>query len=372
MNSIPQIFPNCRLGERVLETIRELKKLGIDCYFEKEDMHSISPDGELSLAAGSTMRAYISKWPHINWLLTVANDGANSIFKALRDNTNGAQDMFLSELVRIMEKYPWCDGIDIDLEKGTPSFRGKEWSTTVIGAIIRQEKYTGCCMLQKYYVEDCISHKMLKNHGELPMFYVEDTHPAIISKETFDRAQQEICTRYGVGMANGTAEKDNLAHRMEGRDYPRRKAYWSEESRRKHAEIYKSRETMKFLHHDFSLFIKCEACGQNLTGQFRTFADGTRELRWTCGKHNKVPHDTPDTRPRPPHMRDAILKRMVTDVLGMENFDAQAMCQALSHISALGDILTFHFLDGREEKRRYIPGKRGYRRREGMKCREEG
>jgi nucleoside permease NupC len=72
----------------------------------------------VSIAAGSVMRTYINKWPHIKWLLTVANDGTNSIFKALRDNTDGAQDMFLSELIRIMEKYPWCDGIDIDLEKG--------------------------------------------------------------------------------------------------------------------------------------------------------------------------------------------------------------------------------------------------------------
>ena len=64
------------------------------------------------------MMTYINKWPHIKWLLTVANDGSNSIFKALRDNTNGAQDKFLTEIIRIMEKYPWCDGIDIDLEKG--------------------------------------------------------------------------------------------------------------------------------------------------------------------------------------------------------------------------------------------------------------
>ena len=72
----------------------------------------------VSIAEGSTMRTYIRKWPHIKWLLTVANDGTNSIFKALRENTGGAQDKFLSELVRIMEKYPWCDGVDIDLEKG--------------------------------------------------------------------------------------------------------------------------------------------------------------------------------------------------------------------------------------------------------------
>lgn len=66
----------------------------------------------------SDMLTYINIWPHIKWLLTVSNDGTNSIFKALRDNTNGAQNTFLSELVRIMEKYPWCDGVDIDLERG--------------------------------------------------------------------------------------------------------------------------------------------------------------------------------------------------------------------------------------------------------------
>ena len=66
----------------------------------------------------SNMLPYIRKWPHIKWLLTVANDGANSVFKALRENTNGAQNKFLSEIVRIMQKYPWCNGIDIDLERG--------------------------------------------------------------------------------------------------------------------------------------------------------------------------------------------------------------------------------------------------------------
>lgn len=367
----------------LLETVRHLKELGIEVRFEKEKINSLSEDGELmlTLLASFAQEESRSISENAKWAIRKRyekGEPKNCILYGYRL----VDGQFViehpeAEVVRtIFNSY--LDGMSFYAianllnEKGTPSFRGKEWSTTVIGAVIRQEKYTGCCMLQKYYVEDCIDHKMRKNHGELPMFYVEDTHPAIISKETFDRAQREICTRYGVGMANGTAEKDNLAHRIEGKGYPRRKAYWSEESRRKHAEVYKSRETMKFLHHDFSLFIKCEACGQNLTGQFRTFADGTRELRWTCGKHNKVPHDTPDTRPRPPHMRDAILKRMVADVLGMETFDAQAMCQTLSHISALGDILTFHFLDGHEEKRRYIPGKRGYRRKESLKCREEG
>lgn len=66
----------------------------------------------------NSMLPYINRYRHIKWLLTIANDGSNSIFRSLRDNTNGAQELFLSELIRIMKKYPWCDGIDIDLERG--------------------------------------------------------------------------------------------------------------------------------------------------------------------------------------------------------------------------------------------------------------
>jgi spore germination protein YaaH len=66
----------------------------------------------------SNMLPYIHQWPHIKWLLTISNEGTNSIFKAIRENTSGAQDTFLSEVIRIMKKYQWCDGIDIDLERG--------------------------------------------------------------------------------------------------------------------------------------------------------------------------------------------------------------------------------------------------------------
>lgn len=64
------------------------------------------------------MMPYINKWKHIKWMLTVMNHGTASIFTALRNNTNGAKTKFLSELVRIMQKYPWCAGVDIDLERG--------------------------------------------------------------------------------------------------------------------------------------------------------------------------------------------------------------------------------------------------------------
>lgn len=61
----------------------------------------------------------INRWPHIRWLLTVRNDGYESIFQALLDNTGGAQDTFISEIHRILDTYSsWAAGIDIDLERG--------------------------------------------------------------------------------------------------------------------------------------------------------------------------------------------------------------------------------------------------------------
>lgn len=107
---------NARMYEALRDYGDRISQVGL-FSFKVKATGEIYESG-VSIADGSNMRTYISKWPHIKWLLTVANDGTNSIFKALRDNTDGAQDMFLTELVRIMEKYPWCSGIDIDLEKG--------------------------------------------------------------------------------------------------------------------------------------------------------------------------------------------------------------------------------------------------------------
>ena len=237
----------------------------------------------------------------------------------------------------------------------------------MIGGILRQEKYTGNSLLQKYFVEDCSTHKEQKNKGELPMYYVENTHPAIISQDIFDKVQREFAVRYGVEIKNGTAEKAGFMYHngeYERPDFSFRKAQWSEEQRKRHSEIYQSRETMKFLHHDLSLFIKCEVCGRNLTGQYRTFADGSRELRWVCFNHNKELHQKKISLPRPPVMRDDALKSLIAEVMETEHFNTEVMCETLSKITAYGDMLTFHFHDGRKVQRKYIPPKRGYRRKE--------
>ena len=75
----------------------------------------------------------------IHWMLTVMNHGTASIFTALRNNTNGAKDKFLTELVRIMEKYRWCAGVDIDLERGG-GYENREAANALFQAIYQTVK----------------------------------------------------------------------------------------------------------------------------------------------------------------------------------------------------------------------------------------
>ena len=77
---------NARMYEALRDYGDRISQIGLFSF-------KVRATGEIyeSGVAISDMLTYINKWPHINWLLTVANDGANSIFRALRDNTDGAQ-----------------------------------------------------------------------------------------------------------------------------------------------------------------------------------------------------------------------------------------------------------------------------------------
>ena len=79
---------------------------------------------------------------------------------------------------------------------GTLSPAGKQrWQTSTVESILRNEKYKGDALLQKTFCVDFLTKKMKRNEGELPQYYVEQSHPAIVSPEVFDEAQQELKRR---------------------------------------------------------------------------------------------------------------------------------------------------------------------------------
>ena len=71
----------------------------------------------------------------------------------------------------------------------------KNWSPTTVKSILTNEKYKGDALLQKTYCEDFLTKKMKPNTGEVPQYYVENTHEAIIDPETFELVQREMARR---------------------------------------------------------------------------------------------------------------------------------------------------------------------------------
>jgi hypothetical protein len=82
------------------------------------------------------------------------------------------------------------------MEQGIPSPADKKnWGVRTVISILENEKYKGHALLQKVFTTDFLTHKTKKNEGELPQFYITDSHPAIISEETFDLVQSELRRR---------------------------------------------------------------------------------------------------------------------------------------------------------------------------------
>ena len=81
-------------------------------------------------------------------------------------------------------------------EDGIPTPAGKEkWSPATVQNILSNEKYRGDMLLQKTFVEDYLTHKTVKNTGQLPQYYVEDHHDPIVPKEVYFQVQGEIMRR---------------------------------------------------------------------------------------------------------------------------------------------------------------------------------
>lgn len=77
-----------------------------------------------------------------------------------------------------------------------PTPGGKEkWSISTVRSILSNEKYKGDALLQKSYTVDFLTKKTKVNEGEIPQYYVEDNHEAIISPEIFAMVQREMTKR---------------------------------------------------------------------------------------------------------------------------------------------------------------------------------
>ncbi|MBR6624411.1 MAG: recombinase family protein [Ruminococcus sp.] len=63
------------------------------------------------------------------------------------------------------------------------------WNESLISSILKNEKYVGDALMQKTFTSDCITHKIVKNNGQRPMYLVTNNHAPIVDRDTYNRVQ---------------------------------------------------------------------------------------------------------------------------------------------------------------------------------------
>ena len=187
--------------------------------------------------------------------------------------------------------------------EGITTANGCRWVDSNIKVVLTNITYTGNLLQQKEFIEDPITKRRKKNRGEMPQYFVENTHEPIIDMETFQYVQDEIARRKELGaLAN------------------------------------KSLNTTCFTGK-----IKCPHCGVSYMHNKRTDRGNFLEF-WCCGSRKKkggrcevggsINHKN--------------MVKACTEVLGLEEFDEEIFLREIDHIDVPKRyVLEFHMTDGR-------------------------
>lgn len=196
-----------------LKYIRILRELGIAVVFEKENINTLESDSELliTLLGAFAQAESESISANVRWGKRQAmRDGKASIqFKKLYAFEKGADGNLRiipeqAEVVRRIYRQ-YLSGMslrmikhELESEHIPNAAGGTTWTTTVLRSILTNEKYCGDVLLQKTFTSDCISRKVIKNTGQLPMYLIQDHHEGIVDRSTFQAAQTELARRTSV------------------------------------------------------------------------------------------------------------------------------------------------------------------------------
>lgn len=191
----------------LLETVRELKNLGIGVIFEEQNINSLSSDGELMLTilASFAQEESLSASENRKWQIRKdfkqGKIGSITIF-GYRRNADGVLEiepdeaeivkMIFSDYLSGMGGGKIANKLN---EMGIRTAQGNLWTSPRIKELLSNEKYIGNMLLQKYYRNNHIEKKKKQNQGELPQFLVEEAHEPIIDIDTFERVQKMISER---------------------------------------------------------------------------------------------------------------------------------------------------------------------------------
>lgn len=292
-----------------LKTIREMKAINVDIFFEEQNIHTLSANGEflISLLAGYAQEE--SRQCSENTLWRVRKNfkegkpyGGSSMLGYKLEKGRFTVVPEEAELVRkIFDLYlagnGFCKIARILTNEGIKSYTGKAWNKSTLGEIISNVTYTGNLHLQKTYRENHMTKKTMRNKGEKPLYIVEGNHEPIISQEIFDKAQ-EIRKVKAVGKSG----------KRNGPAYP------------------------------FTGLIYCGECGHLFKHKVTKYYES-----WCCSQYDELGKAYCASK----KIRDDVLRKACAEVLGIDSFDETTFKENIRRIDAFnGNRLVFHFING--------------------------
>ena len=198
-----------------LVTIRKLKEAGVEVYFEKENIWTLDSKGELLLTIMSSLAQEESRSisENVTWgKRKSASDGKVSLgyshFLGYDKGENGTlvinpeQAVVIKRIYRdfMRGKTPWMIATELKEDNiPTPSGKNTNWQAKTIQSILSNEKYKGSALLQKTFTVDYLTKKMKTNEGEVPQYFVEKSHEAIIPPYEWEQVQKEMLRRKNLG-----------------------------------------------------------------------------------------------------------------------------------------------------------------------------
>lgn len=190
-----------------LTTIRMLKSLGVGVWFEKEGVDTLDAKGEFVITLMSSLAQEESRSISENCMWGVRKQFAKGVarmpFSSVLGFKRGLNGEFLvddkeAKIVRAMFAMAVIEMTQAEIKMklnglGITTAYGNKWNTTsTIKDMLTNEKYIGDALLQKTYTADFLTKQKKKNEDELPQYYVEGHHEAIVSKEVFDYVGKKL------------------------------------------------------------------------------------------------------------------------------------------------------------------------------------
>ena len=185
-----------------LTYVRELKAYGVSIIFEKEDLDTANSISEmmLSIMASFAQEESRSISENLKWGVRKRFEEGIEPRMPLYGYRHSEKESFQvvpeeARIVReIYERYVHGEDTlpilnDIVRRRIVPPSGGK-WNRLQLDRMLTNEKYAGDSVMQKTFVVDHLTHRQVKNRGDIPMFYLENAHAAIIDKHVFEQAQE--------------------------------------------------------------------------------------------------------------------------------------------------------------------------------------